>query len=135
MKIRKKLCKYNIDLFLPLVAVLLGVLIMGLRKPISVQASMAIPMPQAFIGEYSFDRTNWYMLDEDKDISALKGDLYLRGHFERTIPENCRLYFYSDHIGSKISIDGELYSMDSLIELAQYGIEVQPSMCSREWKF
>ena len=135
MKIIKRMYQYKIDLFLPLVAILLGILIMGLRKPISVQASMAMPMPQAFIGEYSFDRTNWYVLGEDNDISALKGDLYLRGRFEKTIPENSRLYFYSDHIGSEISINGQLLEQDIIFEIEQYGIKVQPSMCCREWKF
>ena len=96
MKAIKKIYQHNIDLFLPLVAVLLGILIMGLQKPISVQASMAVPMPQSFLGEYSYDGINWNPLEEHADISAVKGDLYLRGHFERAIPQDSRLYFYCD---------------------------------------
>ena len=39
------------------------------------QAFLPIPMPQEFIGEYSYDGENWQILSEESDISALKGDL------------------------------------------------------------
>ena len=132
--IRKRYHRY-IALLLPLAAILLGILIMGLRRPISVQASMPIPMPQSFLGEYSYDGANWYPLEADTDLSARNQDLYLRGHFEREIPEGTRLYFFGDHIGSGIFVDGQLLGQDILLEIEQYGIGVQPSMCSREWKF
>ena len=135
MKAIKKIYQYNMDLFLPLVAVLLGILIMGLQKPISVQASMPVPMPQSFLGEYSYDGIHWDPLEADTDITAVKGDLYLRGHFERAIPQDCRLYFYCDHIGSEIFINGKLLEQDILLEIEKYGIDVQPSMCCREWKY
>ena len=79
MKALKKIFRHNIDIFLPLAAVLLGILIMVLQKPISVQASMPIPMPQSFLGEYSYDGINWNQLESSADVSALKGDLFLRG--------------------------------------------------------
>lgn len=135
MKAIKKIYQHNIDLILPLVAVLLGILIMTLQKPISVQASMAVPMPQSFLGEFSYDGITWDLLEEQADISAVKGDFYLRGHFERTIPKDSRLYYYGDHIGSEIYINGELLEQDILLEIEKYGIPVQPSMCCREWKF
>ena len=135
MKANKKIYQQNMELLLPLVAILLGILIMGLQSPISVQASMAIPMPQSFSGEYSYDGINWNSLEETADISADKGDLYLRGHFERVIPQDSRLYFFCDHVGSEIYINGELLEQDILLEIEQYGISVQPSMCCREWKF
>lgn len=135
MKGLNKIYQRNIDLFLPLIAVLLGILIMGLQKSVSVQSSMAIPMPQSFLGEYSYDGTNWQPLEEDSDLSAMHKDLYLRGHFAHDIYSNSRLYFFSDHIGSNISINGELLSQDIILEIEQYGIKIQPSMCSREWKF
>ena len=135
MKAIRKTFRRNAVLLLPLVAVLLGMLIMRLQAPISVQAAMAIPMPQSFLGEYSYDGVNWHSLDAGGNLSAKNGDLYLRGHFERTVPENTRLYFYSDHIGSEIFVDGELLEQDVILEVEQYGIGVQPSMCSREWKY
>ena len=135
MKTLKKIYQQNIELFLPLAAILLGILIMGLQKPISVQASMPVPMPQSFLGEYSYDRITWNQLEAQADISAVKGDLYLRGHFESAIPQDSRLYFYCDHIGSEIFINGELLEQDILLEIEKYGINIQPSMCCREWKF
>lgn len=135
MKGIRKLSQRNIDVFLPLLAVLLGMLIMGLQKPISVQSAMAIPMPQSFLGEYSYDGMNWYPLETGAEISAMNSNLYLRGHFERAIPQNCRLYFYCDHIGSGISVNGKLLEQDILLEIEQFGMKIQPSMCSREWKF
>ena len=135
MKFIKKIHQYNMDLLLPLMAVLLGILIMGLKKPISVQAYMAVPMPQSFSGEYSYDGINWNQLESHADILAGNRDLYLRGHFERAMPQDSRLYFYCDHIGGEIFINGELLEQDILLEIEKYGINVQPSMCSREWKF
>ena len=135
MKGLKKIYQRNIDLFLPLIAVLLGILIMGLQKSVTVQSSMAIPMPQSFLGEYSFDGTNWQPLEADSDLSATHRDLYLRGHFEHDVYSDSRLYFYSDHIGSALSINGELLSQDIILEIEQCGMKIQPSMCSREWKF
>ena len=122
-------------LFLPLVAVLVGILIMKLHKPISMQSVMAVPMPQSFLGEYSYDGENWYALEMDTDLSARNPDLYLRGHFEREIPDNCRLYFYADHIASELFVDGELAGIDVILEVQKYGMEIQPSMCCRKWKF
>lgn len=134
MKGLKKIHYRYISLFLPLAAVILGILIMMLQKPIVVQAGYSFPMPQSFQGEYSYDRINWFPLEMDSELNAMEGDLYLRGHFARDIPQQSCLYFYSDHIGSEIYIDGELRGIDTLIELAQYGIKLQPSMCCREWR-
>lgn len=135
MKRIRKIFHSNIVLFLPLAAVLLGILIMGLQQPLSVQAFMPIPMPQSFSGEYSYDGTNWYPLEAETDLSAKNRDLYLRGHFENHIYSESRLYFYSDHIGSKISVNGELVELDIILEIEQYGMKIQPSMCSKEWKY
>lgn len=135
MKGIKKIYHRYIALFLPLAAVLLGILIMALKSPVSVQASMAVPMPQSFLGEYSYDRADWYPLEDAGALSAKNQDLYLRGHFAQTIYEGSRLYFYCDHIGSEIFVNGELLEQDILLEIERYGIKTQPSMCSREWKF
>lgn len=135
MKGIRKIFQRNIELFLPLLAVLLGMLIMGLQKPVSMQASMAVPMPQSFLGEYSYDGVTWYPLETDADLSARNTDLYLRGHFERKIPKDCRLYFFADHIGSEVFVNGELVDLDVLVEVQKIGMKVQPSMCSREWKY
>lgn len=135
MKAIRKLCNRYFALFLPLAAVLLGILIMRLQQPISIQAAMPIPMPQFFLGEYSYDAINWYPLEADSDLSARNSDLYLRGHFTNDIPKESRLYFYGDHIGSEMSVNGNLVGQDIILEIEKYGISIQPSMCSREWKY
>lgn len=135
MKRIKKIHHRGIEVFLPLAAVLLGLLIMKLQKPLSVQAFMAVPMPQSFSGEYSYNQTDWYPLDENTDLSARNKDLYLRGHFDHHIYEESRLYFYCDHIGWELSVNGELLAQDVILEIEKYGIKVQPSMCSREWDY
>ena len=38
-------------------------------------------MPQEFVGEYSHDGENWQPLTEESELSALQGDLFLRGSF------------------------------------------------------
>lgn len=135
MKALHKLYRSKIDLFLPLAAVLLGLLLMGLQKPIVVQASLPVPMPQTFLGEYSYDREIWYPLDAAADLSAMDGDLYLRGRFQEYIPKGARLYYYRDHIGSEISVNGKAIGLDTLMEMEKCGIALQPAMCCREWSF
>lgn len=132
--IRKNLQRY-ILLILPLAAVLMGMVLMALQQPISVQSFMAVPMPQSFLGEYSYDGENWHPLDREADLSAKNPDLYLRGHFEMEVYQDSRLYFYGDHIGTEISVNGQLMEQDIILELARHGIENQPSTCCREWKF
>ena len=134
MKSMKKIWHRYAALFLPLAAILVGILIMGLRKPLSVQAAMALPLPQSFLGEYSYDGDIWYPLDADTELSAAHNDLYLRGHFAYEIPEKCRLYYFGNHIGGEIFVNGQLMAQDIILEIEQYGVDIQPSMCSREWK-
>ena len=129
-----KLFSNNIELYLPFAALLIGILIMVISKPIVMQALPPVPMPQVLVGEYSFDQKNWYSLETTENLSALDGDLYLRGHFEVPIYEDTRLYYYSNHIAAEIFIDGELYSIDTLLEVEKYGISLQPSMCARAWQ-
>ena len=48
---------------------------------------MPIPRNLVFAGEYSYDGENWYPYDENSTISALDGDLTVRGHFDANIFE------------------------------------------------
>ena len=135
MKALRKNRQYNLDLFLPLAVMFIGILIMVLKPITSMQATLAIPMPQSFQGEYSYDNVNWHPLEEDTELSARNRDVYLRGHFENEIPPECRLYYFSDHIAGSMHINGQLHEVDVILEVEEYGIPVQPSMCSRTWKF
>ena len=49
------------------------------------QSSLPKPLPQTFTGEYSRDGEVWYPLDDNADLNALDGDLFLRGHFSYDI--------------------------------------------------
>ena len=133
MRTRMKLLHKDIELYLPFAALLIGLLIMATSKPLVIQPISPVPMPQVFSGEYSYDQNSWYPLEPASELSALDGDLYLRGHFETPIYADSRLYYYSNHIASEIFINGELYSMDAFLEYEKNGIPLQPSMCVRAW--
>ena len=77
MKLKKRHLEYII-LAVPLLLALLCLLSVTLNHH---QATLAIPMPQEFIGEYSYDGENWQPLTEESDISALKGTCISVVHF------------------------------------------------------
>ena len=74
MKLKNTIIE-SVALVLPL---LLAVICLAFVSGGSQQASLPIPMPQEFVGEYSYDGETWQELTEKSDISALKGDLFLR---------------------------------------------------------
>ena len=135
MRIKNKQFRSCMDLLLPLAALVTGILIMVISKPVAAQSVLPVPLPQSFLGEYSYDQQNWYPIEQTGELSALDGDLYLRGHFERAVAEESRLYFFSNHIGIKLTVNGQLCSQDILFEIERYGIKLQPSMCSSGWKY
>ena len=97
------------------------------------QASMPIPMSLTFTGEFSYDGENWYPYNEDCDISALDGDVTVRGHFDADISEGAILKFYCNHIGVSMYVNGEQVYMDVPTEIKSYGIDLMPSMCGKRW--
>ena len=135
MNARKKLFSRNLELYLPFAALLIGMLLMFTSKPIVIQATTPVPMPQVIAGEYSYDKNNWYPLETATELSALDGDLYLRGHFQIPVYADSRLYFYCNHIAGEIFIDGELSNMDTLLEIEKAGIPLLPSLCTSAWSF
>lgn len=133
----KRICgkvKHQLALVLPLVALGLGVLAMVFGGMSVSQAAMPTMMQQQFLGEYSYDYRHWQPLSADTELDALEGDLYLRGGFAMSLPEESRMNYYTNHIAAEIYIDGHLYSQDIQLELENYGIPLQPSMCSRGWQ-
>ncbi len=97
------------------------------------QASLPIPMPQEFIGEYSYDGETWQPLTEDAELSALKGDLFLRGTFLREMREGWQLNFYRNHIGVSIKVNGEQIYKDAMLYIPDLQADTFASMCAREW--
>ncbi|MGN0985148.1 MAG: hypothetical protein ACI4OU_01535, partial [Candidatus Enterenecus sp.] len=129
----KKILKYGwvwsiVLLFLAVICLLLVVL--GNN-----QASVALPIQQTFSGEYSRDGETWYPLTDSADLSALKGDLYLRGQFSYDVVGDGRLYYYQDHIGVAIYVNGELGYEDTISSLMTHGVELGPSMCGSQWSY
>lgn len=98
------------------------------------QASMPVPKEYAFIGEYTYDGTNWYPYNEDSNMSALEGDVVLRGHLDSDIPEGGILNFYCNHIGVSIYVNEEALHIDTPSEIKNYGINLMPSMCGKRWE-
>ena len=129
MKPKKHHLEYTI-LAVPLLLAVICLLVVTLNHH---QATLAIPMPQEFIGEYSYDGENWQPLTEKSDISALKGDLYLRGTFLREMGEGWQLNYYRNHIGASIKVNGELIYQDDILEFPDMQPELFASMCARVW--
>ena len=98
------------------------------------QSYLAIPMPQEFIGEYSYDGENWTTLTETSDISALKGDLFLRGTFLREMGEGWQLNFYCNHIGVSIAVNGQQIYQNDIFDFSDLPPKMLPSVCARLWQ-
>ena len=99
------------------------------------QSSLPKPLPQTFTGEYSRDGEVWYPLDDNADLNALDGDLFLRGHLSYDSMGGGRLYYYQNHIGVTIYLNGELLSTDTISEYEEEGLALEPSICGRRWDY
>lgn len=97
------------------------------------QAALSRPLQQTFVGSYSRDGVNWAPLDDRADLSALDGDLILRGHLTEDILDGGCVTFYRDHIGVSIYRDGERLYIDTITEFREYGLALLPALCGREW--
>lgn len=116
-----------------LLPILLAAICLGKMIENNNQAFMPIPKGYAFIGEYSYDGENWYPYSQDSEISALDGDLVVRGHLDSDILEGGILNFYCNHIGVSIYVNGEALYVDAPTEIKAYGIDLMPSMCGKYW--
>ena len=115
------------------IPILMAVICLTLAVRNDNQASMPIPMSLTFTGEYSYDGDNWYPYNKDSDMSALDGDVTVKGHFDVDIPEEAILNFYCNHIGVSMYVNGEQVYMDAPTEIKNYGIDLMPSMCGKRW--
>ena len=99
------------------------------------QSIASYPIQQTFIGEYSWDRETWQPLDDNADLDALNGDLFLRGYFSNDNPAGGRIYYYQNHIGVTLCLNGELLSIDAVSEFGDHGLALEPSMCGSQWDY
>ena len=129
MKVKERHFEY-VAFVLPILLMLVCLLSVTLNN---YQATLAIPMPQEFIGEYSYDGENWQTLTAKSDISALKGDLYLRGTFLREMGDGWQLNYYRNHIGVRIKVNGQQIYQDDIFDASALRTEFFASMCARAW--
>ena len=89
------------------------------------QAVPAMALKLTFMGEYSQNGGEWQPLHEDTELSAFDGELSLRGRFNYELPEGAHIYFYLNHIGMTVSVNGEnIYDMSN---------EMYSDMCGTDW--
>lgn len=98
------------------------------------QAILSKPWPLTFSGEYSQDGEHWLPLT-GTDLSFQGGTLSLRGRFDTDIPEGLRIYWYRDHIGVEMAVNGELVSCDTVAMLLQEDIQITPDLCGSLWDY
>ena len=98
------------------------------------QSFMPIPKEYVFMGEYSYDGKKWYPYNEESEVSALEGDMVVKGHFDSDITEGGMLNFYCNHIGMSIYVNGEALFIDTQSEIKNYGIDLMASMCGKRWE-
>ena len=98
----KSLKNKYIRLVIMILPILAAVICLAQMVKNNNQASMPVPKEYVFTGEYSYDGKNWYPYNEDSDVSALEGDMVVKGHLDSDIPEGGILNFYCNHIGMSI---------------------------------
>ena len=136
-KPRKERIRLNhkyIKLTAIILPILLAVLCLAQMVKNNNQASMPIPRKYEFLGEYSYDGENWYPYNEESNISALEGDLVVKGHFDSDVTEGAMLNIFCNHIGVSIYVNGEMLYIDTPAELKSHGINLMPSMCGKRWE-
>lgn len=130
----KSLKNKYISLVIMILPILAAVICLAQMVKNNNQASMPVPKEYVFTGEYSYDGKNWYPYNEDSDVSALEGDMVVKGHLDSDIPEGGILNFYCNHIGMSIYVNDELLYLDTLSEIKNYGIDLMASMCGKRWE-
>ena len=134
MKLQKKTFLAILEQILPVVLAVVCVLVMTAN---SYQATLAIPFPLNFEGEYSFDNgETWQVLTDTSNLSTDQGDLLLRGHFDEELFPGAILYIYREHIGITFKLNGELLYISPQSEILLLGdenIEHRADFCGRDW--
>ena len=129
----KKNCFTSLWIIIPMLLTLVYILSVREGWGGVMASAYAVPMPIHFAGEYSYDGENWQTLTDDSDISALKGDLLLRGHFSDDIPDGGILNYYRDHIMVSACVNGADEYTDDVTEVVNYKKKLVAVVCQREW--
>lgn len=130
MKVSKSLAKLNRhrETIAIIVLAILALLLLLFACKQSNQSTSAMAAPMLLEGEYSRDGVTWYplndpnerfellpneyidgiaALDSEAKLSALDGDLFLRGRYQFSASEREEMLFYLNHIGMTLRINGE----------------------------
>lgn len=118
--------KHQINLILYILIFLFAGLVVFTVCRRSNQSFFAMSLPLQFVGEYCQNGEEWQPLGEDTDLSAFDGELSLKGRFDMELPEGACIYFYLDHIGMDISVNGE--------NTCQLSNERNPDLCGTDWQ-
>ena len=118
-------------MILPILLAIICLILVGQNNN---QASMPVPKGFIFSGEYSYDGEHWYMYNEESKISALEGDIIVKGHLDFNVSEGVVLNFFCNHIGVSVYVNGERVYVDTPFEIRNYGIDLMPSMCGKRWE-
>ncbi len=121
-----KKSKIKISLILYTLIFLFAGFVVFMVSKRSNQPFLAMLIELKFEGEYSQNGGGWQPLSEDTELSAFDGDLLLRGRFDMELPEGACIYFYLNHIGMSVSVNGEnIYEMSN---------EINSDMCGNDWQ-
>lgn len=95
----------------------------------SIQSPSDVTVIHTLKGEYSQNGGNWTPLDEDAQLSALDGDIFIRGTFKEEIPRGTIIQFYMDHIEAVISVNGEEVFVSKAVDK-----QTAWAMCGTAWR-
>lgn len=96
--------------------IILAVLFLFAECSSSSQAVMADVMKVTFQGEYKIADGPWKQIRKEENISAMEGDVTLRGYFQTETPDEkvigrvsqgSQVALFFDHIGAELFINGE----------------------------
>lgn len=79
-------------------------------------------------GEYCQNGAEWMPLNEDTRLSALDGDILIRGTFEEDIPKGTTIQFYMDHIEVSVSVNGKEVFLHEITDK-----KTAAAMCGTVW--
>lgn len=100
------------------------------------ESTASIPMRAVFRGDYRIGDGEWRPIREGEKISAVQGDVTLKGFFEILTPDGeslgrveggVSINFYFNHIGGEIRVGEETYTFDAENPLAG------ADMCGEMW--
>lgn len=126
--------RYYNKIFSYMLPILFAAICMVVLIESDAQSIMPIPYEINFEGEYSYDGENWYPYSKNANMSALDGDIIVKGHLDIDIEEGAVLNFFCNHIGTSMYLNGERLYIDAAAELSSLRMDLLPSMCGKRWE-